>query len=62
MTKTGMKSGWEPFKAKCPNCGKTVYVVDPHRNSAFCSKACKANWEYSKKFIDKRKFEPTPVK
>ncbi len=56
-----MDKNFKPFKTKCPNCGKTVYVMSPNQ-SAFCSKACEVNYKYSHRFIGKRMFAPTPLK
>ena len=39
----------EPFKVKCPECGKDVYIYSKRR-STFCSKLCETNHKYRRRF------------
>ena len=50
----------EPFKKKCPNCGKPTQNYNP-RKPAFCSKYCEKNYKYADKFADNRYWRNTPI-
>jgi len=39
----------EAFEAKCPECGKKVYVYSAKR-SVFCSRMCESNFKYRSRF------------
>jgi endogenous inhibitor of DNA gyrase (YacG/DUF329 family) len=53
MSKTMM------FKTACPICGKDVFTYGTSRKGqlpvVYCSRACKSEAEYEKRFIDKQR-------
>lgn len=51
----------EPFKGKCPNCGKETISYDPNKKT-YCSKECSVNFKYGDKYIGDRYFKNTPLK